>query len=341
MKLIWHADGLLEADWLREMLDGLVDVEIRDLGLTCFVDHSIHVVSSNWQPLPYYLDYARLLRARCEHIVLVHLSDEWYSGGYELYASFDAVVRNFRTALAEHAGILTIPEGYSNATRRDGSWKPASERRYAWSFVGEVKASRAEMVQAFADLTPRCLESTASISHAGGRKISKIAYDEVLADSKLSPCPMGNAILETWRLYESLELGCIPIVEQRLTLDYFTSLFGPNPIPTFLSWKRARRWAETMIDDAVRLDALQAEIAAWWLRHKGRVRTDIAALVLGRSRATDLRRFAALPRNRYPVLYEPFRICELLRHQSAGSLARRLRRPTAPLRRIVRDGLRA
>ncbi len=340
MRLVWHADGLLEADWLREMLGDLVDREERDLELNCFDDHSIHVVSSNWRPLPSYAEYARTLRARCERIVLVHLSDEWYSGGYGLYASFDAVIRNFRTALADGDGILTIPEGYSNGTRRDRPIVPVDRRRYTWSFVGELKTSRVEMVRAFDGLSPRRLEGTASISDPGGRKLSKSEYDAILADTVFSPCPMGNAILETWRLYESLELGCIPLVERRLTLDYFGELFGPNPIPAFRSWRSARAWAEAMLVDRQALAGVQHEIASWWDGHKARVRDAVREAVHGPSAAPALRRFAALSRNRHPILHEPLRVGELLRHQSAASLARRLRRPVSPLRRIVREGLR-
>ena len=49
--------------WLRDVLGGLVDEECTDLDLTCFDDDCIHVVSSNWQPLPTYENYFRECRA--------------------------------------------------------------------------------------------------------------------------------------------------------------------------------------------------------------------------------------------------------------------------------------
>ena len=85
MKLIWHADNLLEVDWLRNVFGNMVEEECTDLNLTCFDDDCIHVVSSNWRPLPAYENYFRECRARCHHLVLMHLSDEWFSGGYALY----------------------------------------------------------------------------------------------------------------------------------------------------------------------------------------------------------------------------------------------------------------
>lgn len=341
MKLIWHADGLRERDWLTRMLGDVVDEEIDDPGLACVTEDAIHVVSSNWRPLADYEAYAASCRARARHHVLIHLSDEWFSGGYRLYRHFDAVIRNFHTRLASGPGILTIPEGYSNGTAVDGAFKPATARPYAWSFVGEIKASRADMVRALDGVGPALLLGTSSISGSGDGRMTKPAYDAALADSVFSPCPMGNAILETWRLYESLELGCIPLLERRSTLDYFGNLFGEHPIPTFRNWHGARTWMETAYADPIRLVHLQRDIGAWWNRHKRDVQRAIRATVEGPSHAGALARFAAKPRNRWPPLHEPIRLGELTRHQSAASLMRRLSRPAGPLRRIVADGLRA
>ncbi len=340
MKLIWHADGLLERDWIRDILGDLVDEEIRDLDLQCIDDDSVHVVSSNRFPLPAYEAYFKRCRESCTHIVLVHLSDEWFSGGYGLYRYFDAVIRNFGTYLAQHAGILTIPEGYPNGTSNSGALLPADQRRYAWSFVGEIKASRVEMAAAFAGFEPQLITHTESISKPDRKVLSKPEFDAILGQTVFSPCPMGNAILETWRLYESLELGCIPLTESRLSLDYFNELFGPNPIPKFSSWTRARHYAEETFMDKSKLLALQGEIATWWSGHKDKVRSQVKMLLNSPSYTAELGRFGDLTRNRIPLLYEPNRLIELLRHQNRHSLRRRLSRPGAPIKRIISDSFR-
>jgi hypothetical protein len=340
VKLIWHADNLLEVDWLHDVLGDLVEEECFDLDLTCFDDDCIHVVSSNWQALPAYEDYFRECRARCRRLVLLHTSDEWFSGGYALYRHFDAVIRNFATGLAKHEGIWTIPEGYANGTQTGDELRPATERQYAWSFAGEIKASRVNMAAEFAGLQPNFLASTTSIYKEGGKKLSKAEFDEVLKNSIFSPCPMGNVILETWRLYESLELGCIPIVETRASLDYFTGLFGQHPIPSFKNWDAARRYAQHALADKSSLQRKQLEIRNWWTMKKQAVRTQVRRAATGPSHHAALRRYGELARNRYPVLHEPLRLAELLRHQNRTSLMGRLKRPGGPLRRIARESLR-
>jgi hypothetical protein len=340
VKLVWHADNLLEVDWLRDVLTGLVEEECTDLDLTCFDDDCIHVVSSNWQPLHTYEDYFRECRARCRHLVLLHTSDEWFSGGYALYRHFDAVIRNFSTGLARHEGIWTIPEGYANGTRTAGRVRPITERQYAWSFTGEIKASRVDMASAFAGLDPHFLTGTTSIYEDGGRKLSKAGFDDVLENTIFSPCPMGNVILETWRLYESLELGCIPIVETRASLDYFTGLFGTHPIPSFRTWPAARDHAQRALTDRSSLLRKQLEIADWWIAKKRTIRRQVRDAATGPSQQAALQRFGSLPRNRYPTLHEPLRLMELLRHQSGTSLMRRIKRPGGPLKRIARESFR-
>ena len=340
MKLIWHADNLLEVDWLRNVLGNLVEEECTDLDLTCFDDDCIHVVSSNWRPLPAYENYFRECRARCRRLVLMHLSDEWFSGGYALYRHFDAVIRNFATDLARHQGIWTIPEGYANGTRTPGSVRPVTERPYVWSFTGEIKASRVDMAEAFAPLKPNFLAGTTSIYQQGGRKLSKAEFDDVLENTVFSPCPMGNVILETWRLYESLELGCIPIIETRATLDYFTGLWGPHPIPSFGRWDAAHHYAERALADKPCLLRQQSDIQGWWKAKKEQVRRQVREAATGPSHRAALQSYGALARNRYPMLHEPLRLGELLRHQTGTTLMRRLKRPAGPLKRIASESLR-
>jgi hypothetical protein len=196
------------------------------------------------------------------------------------------------------------------------------------------------MAAALAGLEPNFLTGTASIYGSGGRKLSKPEFDDVLDNTIFSPCPMGNAILETWRLYESLELGCIPLVETRASLDYFTRLLGPHPIPSFSSWAAARDYAQQALADKSSLLRKQSEISSWWTGRKQEVREQVRRAATGPSHHGALQRFGALARNRYPLVHEPLRLLELLRHQSGGSLMRRIKRPGGPLKRIARESLR-
>jgi len=337
MKLVWHADpdGLVERDWLRYIFGGLVEAEIPDLDLTCFDDGAIHVVSSNWSPLPAYERYFTECRARCKRIVLVHVSDEWFSGGYRLYRHFDLVLRWNHTYLANGSGIVTVPLGYPNET--GNSMRPADQRQFAWSFIGAIKSSRTAMAAAFNGFAPQFVTITDPHAQANPKKLSKREFDAVLEDTVFVPCPMGNATIDTGRVYEGLEFGCIPLVELRISLDYYRNLFGPNPIPAFRDWSAARRFAETLYSDKSSLLAKQAEISSWWQSYKAQMCSQVREVIRGASRGLELQHYADKLRNRVALAHEPLRIIEILRHQTAGSVLRRLRRPAGPLTRIVAD----
>jgi hypothetical protein len=335
MKLVWHDTDLIERDWFCYLLGDAVDEEVTDLELSCFDDDAIHVVNTNLLPLQHYEPYFRQLRARCKHLVLFHVADEWLSGGYASYQYFDLVIRWNRSYLTSAPGIVTLPVGYPSKT--GASIRPADRRRYAWSFVGEIKSSRIAMVNALEGFKPNFLTRTDDLAKANPKRISKAEFDAVLEDTVFAPCPMGNVTIETTRVYESLELGCIPLVEVRLTLDYFTNLLGHNPLPMFRRWSAARRYAERLYGDKGLLLAKQAEIGEWWQSYKAKLSNELRTALNGPSRSTDLQRFAAKPRNRYAVVHEPLRAIEILRHQTTSSLMRRLVRPVGPFKRILAD----
>jgi hypothetical protein len=337
MTLVWHISDPAERDWLNYLLGSAVDSELTDLEFTTPLSHAIHVVSSNTHPLMSLDSYFQECRRLGGQVILVHLSDEWFSGGYRLYGQFDQVLRTHNTWLARSPGILTIPLGYPNAGSPSQLSTPASAREYAWSFVGEVKASRPEMIAAMRSTEPHLVIDTRETRAAGTDRLSKEAYDRLLLKSAFAPCPMGNVVLESWRLYEALEAGAIPLIERRLSMDYYLELLGDHPIPTFRSWSAAAHFCRGLLGDPANLDSLQSTIVAWWAAKKELVRATVVDHISRPSFRTDLCDFALQPANRNAAIFEPFRLVELVRHQTTWSLLRRLRGSHAIARRIWRD----
>jgi len=338
VKLVWHASDLIETDWIRYLLGDLVEEEQIDLGFTCFDDDAIHVISNNTSPPPSCDAYFSEYRTRCKRIALTHVSDEYLSGGYRLYRHFDTVIRHGHTYyLTKCPGIVIMPLGYASGTRN--SKRPADCRPYVWSFTGQAKASRLDMINELSGLEPALVIQTPGLDDTSGKRLTKAEYNAVLEDTIFSPCPMGNAVLETWRLYESLELGCIPLVERRPTMDYYTNLFGPNPIPVVHDWRAARDYIQATMLDKEFLLRLQGEIHRWWDSRKTTVRNQVRSIITGPSYNVELQRYGGLLRNRSPVLHGGLRILELLRHQNVSSLRRRLLSPAGPLRRMADEGM--
>jgi hypothetical protein len=335
MKLVWHVSHLEESDWFRYILHDFIGEELTDLEFTCLEDDCIHVVSGNVTPLASLNPYFEACRLRSRRMVLLHASDEWFSGGYALYRHFDLVIRTHWTRLAVSPGIITIPLGYPNGTRLGAVATPTTARHYVWSFVGAMKASRIEMATALKTAEPNRFVKTAATGD--GPKLTKAQFDTLLEDSIFSPCPMGNVMLESWRLYESLERGCIPLIERRRTLDYFRHVFGAHPIPTFTTWGQARLYVNRSLKDRAQLTALQSDLIAWWAGMKQQTRRTVEQALKGRSQREALGRFSERPHNRIPAVHQGLRLLELLQHQSGRSAWRRATKPFGPLARIARD----
>jgi hypothetical protein len=143
---------------------------------------------------------------------------------------------------------------------------------------------------------------------------------------------MGNVQVESFRLYEALEAGSIPIVEKRWTLDYFRLLLGEHPIPTVRSWAEARDLVKRLAADPDGLNALQDRCLSWWDAYKRAYRDAAGAFIQQRSgdsvpvQEPIMTRKYSLP---------GWRLIELLRHHDANAFARRVHRQAS---RILRKG---
>ena len=119
-----------------------------------------------------------------------------------------------------------------------------------------------------------------------------------------------------------MEAGAIPIVERRLTLDYYKDLLGDHPLPTVSSWAEGRRFANRLLNDRVQLSELHHICMEWWARYKVSLTEQIGAFLEERSGTDDQldplqSRLPGLPLWQY---------AELLRHHNLPALYRRMSR---------------
>src|SRR5215467_1736120 len=96
-------------------------------------------------------------------------------------------------------------------------------------------------------------------------------------------------------------------------------LMPDHPLPTFLSWRKARQFVEEVSRDQSRMINYQQEIAEWWRSYKVKLRTDVTTFVssgLKGSFRSSLRHWHC----RRGVNHQVWRLVELLKHASHASL---------------------
>ena len=311
MKIVWHAD-LKESEWISNLVKDLVDEYIYDLDFNWYGNDAIHVINTNINPLESLAEWFQDVRRLSKNITLFQASDEWFSGGYRYYKYFDRVIRNYKTSLVESTGVLTVPLGYPNGGSGVGCGIKTFDRPEFWSFVGEFKTSRKEMIHHFSRVGFGTVIDTSDKK----KILTQFNYKSMLARSKFAPCPMGNVVLETWRFYEALESGCIPIVEKRLTLDYYNRLLGSHPIPTFSTWQKAAIFAADISRDAIRLNTLQEEIFEWWTKEKTKWKHCTRTFLESKSYSEELACFSRRAWLTNPTSQSIRRLVELERHRS-------------------------
>jgi hypothetical protein len=203
---------------------------------------------------------------------VVHLSDEQgidADGWYQLLPPTTPVWRNFsHPRLEANPQVRSFPIGPRDLFLAEQQLPgvPASRRPAPWTFMGTLwpSGSRQRAVSLFLAHLPQGLYFG---GHRFGQGLALQQYRANLQASVFALAPEGDRHLDTFRLWESLCCGCIPlIVDHRATAARL--LMAPHPLPVFASWAEALEFARDALADAGALDTLQSRISRWWQNYQ-------------------------------------------------------------------------
>ena len=223
--------------------------------------------------------YREAYLAGCE-VNLLHWTHEGFGDVLD-----EAVYRWCRTVmrvywsplLAEQRKITFLPLGYKNGFASAQPVRPASQRALTWCFAGDPnKSTRQEMLRAMRQVPGGHEYATTGFAAADNMPVG--VYRDLMGDAIFAPCPAGWVNLDSFRVYEALEAGCIPIVERRPGFDYFSSLLGPHPMPTVSDWEEAASMVRILMAQD-RAETLRAACHAWWRGYMASLDRRIAALL--------------------------------------------------------------
>lgn len=285
LQMLWGCDPSrqLEVGWLHSLLKPLQQVANwagNSLPLnpgieTVLVESGLHYLEHS--PDPARVEQVQQqrrsrLRAlqRAGSFGLIHLSDEEGLDGdllYPLLPPGTPVWRNFPYPRFKcRRELRMFPIGprveFLRADLQPLACRPASTRPFPWAFMGTLWASGSRTLAAsvFLRAMPKGF-------FYGGRGFAQglplAAYQQRLLLSSFALCPEGDRHLDTFRLYESLQAGCIPVlVDQRgMARDL---LGAAAPLPVFPNWLAALGWVQGLLASPCQLDCTQMRIARWW-----------------------------------------------------------------------------
>jgi len=334
---IWQSPRPKEINWVKETFGELIGEHVFDSKHEVVLDDAIL-----FDTFIYCFDPAYYARFRGKNAILVHFQDETYAGQYHLYENFRGVFRNYWSSVFNPDFVRILPLGYTAGLPRPlPQIKRATEREYVWSFLGQTnKSSRPDMVRSLLHVQPHLFFSTDDVpgfamfnrGPAGPRRYDPTAYTNIMLESIFAPSPMGNVHIECYRVYEALECGTIPIVEKRLTLDYYRSLLGAHPMPTVGSWPEAYSLIRHYLQNPDEMDRLQDRCVEWWQNYKREYSQQVTEFIEERTRpeAKPVREPASAA-SRVPG----WQTLELIRHHDLPAFSRRIARQVT---RLIKSG---
>jgi len=153
-------------------------------------------------------------------------------------------------------------EGFPERTQRI-----PSVQNLNWFFAGQnTHARRNDCVAALKETSiPGILATTQSF----GSGLPQSDYLRHMSRAKIVPCPSGPASPDTFRVWEALECGAVPIVDSRSlresTVGFWDTVLGDHPLPLISDWKDLPEAMEMILSDYDRYSRL---CAVWWKCYK-------------------------------------------------------------------------
>lgn len=169
---------------------------------------------------------------------------------YVMYASFPKHQRVNRL----------LPIGYPKIG------KPAQEhKKLPWFFAGQINHPEREgLANVLRSLSGGKLLETQGFSQGYPRE----EYLRWMNYASVVPCPGGPFSPDSFRLYETLELGGIPIPNHP---EFWQLLFGEVPFPTLKTWESL----PDLINNLKDRPEVNNRCSAWWQRTKRQLRYNL------------------------------------------------------------------
>jgi hypothetical protein len=141
------------------------------------------------------------------------------------------------------SNTIHIPLGYTNGCKIF-----SENKKLIWSFLGEIKSDRSDMISTFQKLNP----------HFIGNSTTKELMCKIYSKSLFVPCGRGNSSLDCFRLYEASMNGAIPVVVGSRDEIETTFKYEENP-----PWIFAESWEDAYIE-CTRTTIDSQSVTSWW-----------------------------------------------------------------------------
>jgi hypothetical protein len=236
--------------------------------------------------IPFWNEYFKQLSDNNIGFKVLHLSDEFGTDDISFYKLLHCkeVIRNYLRLDAPDSAVdhvITIPLGphctfNKSAQNLDG---PLRDRKLTWSFHGTGWFGRKTILEALSDLTPHSCHITPDWNHSTMTR--EADYVRIMSNTKFVPILRGNNI-ETFRLYEALDAGCVPIYvscDSEYDKMYTAWLKENLGLIDSVTWDEAKKYMNLLENKYNEVEKYRTMLLENWRKWKERIRTHIARII--------------------------------------------------------------
>lgn len=153
-----------------------------------------------------------------------------------------------------------LPLGYTPGTRARAQEWGLPQKDGGWTLAGQdTNVRRHAAFQALGEIDP----SRVHPSPTFGGGLDHDSYLKLLWQSDWAPSPAGNVRADSFRMWEALEMGAVPILDATSPAgdrNVWPDTLGDHPMPVITDW--------SMVADILEAPAPKAETLAWYTRYK-------------------------------------------------------------------------
>lgn len=144
-----------------------------------------------------------------------------------------------------------------------------------WFFAGQVTHQRRKL--AVEQLRKNKTNGELHESKGFAQGLSREEYYSKMSRAKVVPCPSGPETVDTFRCYEALELGCVPIMDTMTPKNdwsgFWEWLFKEAvPFPQIENYSDLNGYIE---DSVQKFPVLNNRCQAFWYRYKAKIKRQI------------------------------------------------------------------
>jgi GR25 family glycosyltransferase involved in LPS biosynthesis len=271
----FHMTAQLEFSWLRELLGPHMNtVE------TIPIDHEpMDCIPVFLCAKPHLEDYMRVFtmyEATGKDFIVVHLSDEYCNDPLHFY-TFERckqIIRMYpRLTVPCPEKVLTIPLGPYRRKRGTDE----TPRSLVWSFVGTGWKGRDKALEPLKGLEPH--KTIFYKDWMDPDQLTADQYSNLCGQSIFMACP-GGQNPETFRFWESLEFGCIPLYVRRAGDEAFYAFLSKElPLISFSTWEQAAGFMKSLMENPASLVQYRKTILEKWSGWKQKLQEQCAQII--------------------------------------------------------------